>query len=63
MGIARITPLAEQAPGDVDVIKTGGQTIVGTIVSVTVTLRLQFVEFPTISIAVNVTVVIPKLNT
>ena len=50
---------AEHWPGSVDVTMFAGHAMVGFSVSLTVTVKLHVAVFPDVSVAVQVTVVVP----
>src|SRR6476646_9438053 len=58
VGVANVTT-AEQCPRSLGLVIFPGQLIVGASVSLTVTVKLQFLEFPAASVAVHVTVLLP----
>src|SRR5258708_4407161 len=55
---AKVT-VAPHTPGSVPVVISAGQVITGFSVSLTVTMKLQLATLPELSVAVQVTVVVP----
>ena len=60
-GVPKTTPVAEQPKLAIIVIAVGA-TIVGFVISVTVTICVAVVVFPLLSVTVHVTVVVPNKN-
>jgi hypothetical protein len=63
VGVPRTTPLAVHSSASVFTATGAGQTIVGSSISVTVTICSQVAMFPLPSVTVQVTVVLPSGNT
>src|SRR2546426_4565976 len=57
-GVVKVTT-ALHIPGSVDWVMLAGQTIVGDCVSLTVTVKLHVPVLPEVSVAVQLTVVVP----
>jgi hypothetical protein len=63
VGVPKFTPVAVHTPASATTLTLAGQVIVGFSVSVTVTLWVQLWVLPAASVAVQVTVVVPIVNT
>ena len=62
VGVPKFTPEAEHKLASVFTERFVGQLIVGSSISVTVTIKVQEAELPFPSIAVQITLVAPRLK-
>ena len=62
IGEPRTTPVAEQVPDPAATVTSAGQVIVGSSISVTVTVCVHVAVFPEPSVTVHTTVVVPIAN-
>ena len=60
VGLPKATPVAIQVPASTLTVTSAGQVIVGSILSITVTVWVQVAVLPEPSVTVQVTVVFPK---